>query len=786
MFSPRKVHFTTLALFVGFVSQSPPGRAADIGTAFTYQGSLENGSGPVTDTCDFQFQLYDAAAGGNLKGTNPQAKPGVAVDAGVFTVNDLDFGASGIDGTARWLEIKVCCPSACAPTLLSPRVKLNPAPHALALPGLRTEQQPFGNPPNLIGGFAGNFSGNFWGNTISGGGEAGDENKTTSMFDTVGGGRGNQAGNAIGDLNGLFATVSGGAGNVAGAWGTTVGGGEVNKVYDRDGTIGGGQSNLAGIDDANIDNQAYATVSGGQTNHAFAAHATIGGGNQNTTYDNFNTISGGQDNQVGNGDGDQTNQQWASIGGGLGNAGVGDGSTIAGGIFNKAFEIGTTIGGGRENEAKGIASTIAGGRVNIADGFASAIGGGDSNNIYDARGTIGGGTFNQAGGDDGDPSTAESATVGGGWSCKAFAAYSTVGGGYGNWVRGDYSTIPGGNGNYVTGDYSFAAGYGAFAEYDGAFVWADSTSTGFAASGPNQFLILASGGVGVGTNAPLAQLHSVADGVFESPIFGEQTAATSDVAGVYGSHQVTDHYGIGVKGVSRYIGVEGQAVSDGTTPAVTYYGVYGSASGASATSANVGVYGTATGAGINWAGYFDGDVHVAGTLSKSFGTFKIDHPLDPENKYLYHSFVESPDVMNLYNGITVLDAEGKAAVELPDYFEALNRDFRYQLTPIGAPGPNLYIAEEVINNSFRIAGGKPGMKVSWTVTGVRQDAYMKAHPMVVEENKKPEDRGKYLQPELFGHTREMGIGPNPRSGKATSMKEQATRDSQRREEGVGR
>ncbi len=107
--------------------------AADIGTAFTYQGFLENGSppAPVDDTCDFRFQMYDAAAGGNLKGTNPQDKAGVAVNAGVFTVNDLDFGSGAIDGTARWLEISVCCPSPCAVVPLSPRVELTPTPHAI-------------------------------------------------------------------------------------------------------------------------------------------------------------------------------------------------------------------------------------------------------------------------------------------------------------------------------------------------------------------------------------------------------------------------------------------------------------------------------------------------------------------------------------------------------------------------------------------------------------------------------------------------------------------------------
>jgi hypothetical protein len=128
---------------------------------------------------------------------------------------------------------------------------------------------------------------------------------------------------------------------------------------------------------------------------------------------------------------------------------------------------------------------------------------------------------------------------------------------------------------------------------------------------------------------------------------------------------------------------------------------------------------------------------VTGTLTKGAGSFRIDHPLDPDHKYLSHSFVESPDMMNVYNGNATLDAEGRATVELPDYFEALNRDFRYQLTAIGAPGPNLYIAEGVKQNRFRIAGGRPYAHVSWQVTGVRQDTYAEEHRIKVEEDKAP-------------------------------------------------
>jgi len=160
---------------------------------------------------------------------------------------------------------------------------------------------------------------------------------------------------------------------------------------------------------------------------------------------------------------------------------------------------------------------------------------------------------------------------------------------------------------------------------------------------------------------------------------------------------------------------------------------------------------------IGYAGYFYGNVHVNGTLSKSAGSFKIDHPLDPANKYLYHSFVESPDMMNVYNGNITLDADGTAWVTMPDWFEALNRDFRYQLTAIGAPGPNLYIAHKVAGNRFQIAGGEPGMEVSWQVTGIRHDAYAEAHRIPVEEAKPAEERGTYLHPVEQGQPKELEL-----------------------------
>jgi hypothetical protein len=155
--------------------------------------------------------------------------------------------------------------------------------------------------------------------------------------------------------------------------------------------------------------------------------------------------------------------------------------------------------------------------------------------------------------------------------------------------------------------------------------------------------------------------------------------------------------------------------------------------------------------------FSDGSTAFAGSVSKASGTFKIDDPIDPANKYLSHSFVESPDMMNIYNGTVVLDAKGEATVTMPDWFDALNRSFQYQLTAVGAPGPGIYVAEKVHENRFKIAGGAPGLEISWQVTGVRHDAWAVAHPTPVEEAKPPREQGYYLHPELFGASQDKNV-----------------------------
>ena len=136
-----------------------------------------------------------------------------------------------------------------------------------------------------------------------------------------------------------------------------------------------------------------------------------------------------------------------------------------------------------------------------------------------------------------------------------------------------------------------------------------------------------------------------------------------------------------------------------------------------------------------YAARFFGDVRIDGNLTKSGGSFQIEHPLD-SGKYLYHSFVESPVRLNLYSGVVRLDHSGNATVVLPEWFDALNADYRYQLTSIGSAAPSLHVAVPIEGRSFKIAGGTPGGSVSWQVSGLRQDEWARKNPLVTEQPKK--------------------------------------------------
>jgi hypothetical protein len=202
--------------------------------------------------------------------------------------------------------------------------------------------------------------------------------------------------------------------------------------------------------------------------------------------------------------------------------------------------------------------------------------------------------------------------------------------------------------------------------------------------------------------------------------------------------------GIGVSGYAsgvNSIGVSGMAPGG--------IGVIGSTSANSA-SGGRGVLGSApVGGTAVWA---QGNFVAVGVKA-----FQIDHPLDPANKMLNHYCAEGPEPLNVYSGTALLDGAGNAIVTLPDYFETLNKNFRYQLTAVGAAMPNLHVQSEVQANQFTIGGGAPGMKVSWQVSGVRNDLYVQRAGYPVEIEKSPGQRGKYLVPELYNQPASQGI-----------------------------
>lgn len=146
------------------------------------------------------------------------------------------------------------------------------------------------------------------------------------------------------------------------------------------------------------------------------------------------------------------------------------------------------------------------------------------------------------------------------------------------------------------------------------------------------------------------------------------------------------------------------------------------------------------------AGGFIGDVTILGSLKVAGGSkqFAIDHPLTPETATLNHAAVEAPALKTFYDGTATADEDGVAYVELPAWFGVLNTDLSYQLTAIGGPAPELHIAVEYDGQGFQIGGAPRNGKVGWQVTGVRQDASARAHPLVVEQDKQDDERGTFL------------------------------------------
>jgi hypothetical protein len=238
-------------------------------------------------------------------------------------------------------------------------------------------------------------------------------------------------------------------------------------------------------------------------------------------------------------------------------------------------------------------------------------------------------------------------------------------------------------------------------------------------------------------------------------ISGQVESTGTGAAGVYGNNLRTTGgygtYGIGFNGVvgeTNYqagFGVYGRnydAIGNFTANSVGTYGL-----------GYVGIWGEQSDP-MGFSVYANGDFGAAGTKA-----FYIDHPEAPDSKYLRHFSIESNEVLNVYRGNAVFDANGEAVVEMPSYFDAVNNsNCTYQLTPIGAYAP-LFVKAKMTNGKFIIGGGNEGMEVSWTVQTERNDPYLQQNPekREVEINKEVWNQGKYLQPELYNETDDKKI-----------------------------
>jgi len=248
---------------------------------------------------------------------------------------------------------------------------------------------------------------------------------------------------------------------------------------------------------------------------------------------------------------------------------------------------------------------------------------------------------------------------------------------------------------------------------------------------------------------------------FNTGVYGIAVGSAVVTIGVDGIASGDSTYNVALRGSSsngkynRGVEVNSSGVGQGNAGSNIGVGAFASTN----PNTNISVYGGSPGTAgnTNLAGFFDGDVtvsgdlNVTGSIAKGSGTFKIDHPLDPENKYLVHSFIESPKMLNIYNGKVTTDAKGFARVTLPEYVEAANKDFLYQLTVIGTFAQAI-VKEELSDNQFLIQTNMPNVAVCWELTGVRADKYAEENRVIPELEK--EKKGTYLHPELYNEPKE--------------------------------
>ncbi len=613
--------------------------------------------------------------------------------------------------------------------------------------------------------------------TFVGGGE---NNTAAGDHAVIGGGREN-------DATGIMSFIGSGFDNLATSQYAAVVSGQQNGATGFRAFIGGGSSNAA--------TSTNTAIAGGAQNDAQGLAAIVGGGEMNAVWDDYGAILGGTNNTVGVFGGSADEATHSTIGGGQSNAAIGPFAAIPGGENNTASG-GHSFAAGRNAQAlhdnsfvwsgdpNGTSSTGAGQFVIDAPGGVQVGDGSSRLALFGVRRTADNYT------PDGDPN-----------SVFPFAAWienrsgSTRLGGVDSHEQGLYAAAHDvGNWIYV----GVKAGVQAYADTGaGVIGW-----TQLDAFDPNQDFphgvvgqnvggsafpgnVAASRGCGVlGVHGHLpatTQLGTV--GADRAGVAGvstlppEPSIANPFPTGVYGRAQAGGYFdkSYGVRGI---VGDPNGASIVPTRPAAVFgdsssgHGVVGITSAGLDVIEAFGVFGFATdgdGVGVfgahddpnGVAGRYSGRVEINGSLAVSgFKNFRIDHPLDPENKYLYHACVESDRPLNTYQGSVVTDGDGFATVTLPAWFDAINADVQYQLTVIDDSEDFVLakVVDKVRGNQFRLRTSKPTVEVSWQITGARSDAYARAKPFTAVREKGERERGRFLYPRGFGRAADVQIG----------------------------
>lgn len=741
--------------------------AEPFGVAFTYQGQVKVDGEPGSGNFNMEFSLWDAATDGNQVGSTV-ALAGVPVVEGVFTVplNQAgEFGPGSFNGEARWLAISV------NGTPLTPRQLVTPAPYAL-----------FSTAP----------WGTMGGNIFYNGGNVGvGTSAPTQKLSVIGhafvqGADGyNSAGETarlyLGDTNTSIRAVHGsgvrisafnaqdglvlqqGTGNVG--IGTTTPGAPLHVV----GANPFPHAHIAAAPTAPfgafLSLDASATP-GGNEYLIFSTGGTAAEGQGKLVFQNFTDgVEAMAITDTGSvGIGTNTPQSQLQVSGVItaGEASVTDGEIVL--------------------EDSGTIANNPGIRTNA-----------DGDLILRTHSSVGEMTF-----ESGNPEATRMTLLGNGnlGIGTTTPRHKLDVAGRVNVENGVIQR--GGSAITATSDlglYSMVAdSWMRFVTNNGAFKFFANSTTGASANPPAGSALMtvtANGHVGIGVDTPAEKLSVLStssaraiQGYSNAP-FAVWCESTSDQlgAGVVGVNDTSGDSrgvwgqaldGVGVYGYTEgglVAGVLGRAEDNivsagvwGHTSSQLNFGVRGSASGDdcagvyASTDQNSSVALRAVHDNGGLAGVFEGNVQVYGFLSKGGGSFKIDHPLDPTNKFLSHSFVESPDMMNIYNGQVVTDSRGYATVTMPDWFEPLNRDFRYQLTIVNDGETHDFvqamIVQKVKDGQFMLKTSKPNVEVSWQVTGIRQDAWANANRVAVETEKPAAERGKYLYPQAHGQPKE--------------------------------